>query len=105
MNAPDNERRLSPATRTRLRGGRLLDMDENLISKCTLYDLENGNVGIVVPDAEIEIPGTVYIQDDKDLFIVLAKIRWRMGPNLGIAYLEQPVSLGLREKTKTQSSG
>ncbi|MEP4770983.1 MAG: hypothetical protein ABJY83_24000 [Roseibium sp.] len=99
MNVPvtkaDSERKLSPAARTRLRGGKLLDLEENLISECTLYDLENGNVGIVVSNPEIEISDTLYLQDNKDLMIVLAQIQWRMGPNLGIAYLEQPIPLSI----------
>ncbi len=91
----ESERRLTPASRTRLRGGKLLDLDKKLICDCTLYDLESGNVGIVIQDEDTEIPETVYIEDDRDLAMALAKIQWRMGPNLGIAHIDEPIPLSL----------
>lgn len=81
----------APATRTRLRGGTLRDLDKAPICECTLYDLEDGNVGIVLPNAETRVPDRVYIEDGKDLTVAAAQIRWRMGPYLFSAYLEQPV--------------
>lgn len=87
------DRRIAPATRTRLRGGIILDMKTHPICECTLYDLENGDIGIILPDPELEIAATFYIQDNKDLFVALVQSHWRMGPHLGIGYLEPPVPL------------
>ncbi|WP_420414606.1 hypothetical protein [Roseibium sp.] len=89
--------RLAPATRTRLRHGRLISVDKTDICDCTLYDLKNGGVGIVIPDADADLPATLYVADTKQATVSLAKVRWRSGANLSIAYLEKPVRLSLRQ--------
>lgn len=81
----------APATRTRLRSGTLRDLDKTAICDCTLYDLEDGNVGIVLQDPDLKVPDRVYVEDGKDLTVAAVQIRWRMGPYLFSAYLEQPV--------------
>lgn len=97
----ESAQRLAPASRTRLRGGRLLDLDRKLICSCTLYDLESGNIGIIVQDEDIDLPATLYIEDDRDLVLALAKIVWRMGSNLGIAHIEPPIPLSLKDIVET----
>ncbi|MCV0427675.1 MAG: hypothetical protein K5905_19645 [Roseibium sp.] len=92
------EGRPSPASRARLRSGKLLDLKEKPICDCTLYDLEDGNTGIVLQDAEKSVPETVFIQDNKDLTYTLAQIRWRMGPYLFSQYMELPVPLSQAQK-------
>ena len=83
----------APATRARMRSGILRDIDKAPICECTLYDLEDGNVGIVLPDTEIDIPSKIYVEDRKDLTIAAVQIRWRDGPYLATSYLERPVLL------------
>lgn len=90
-----SEDRPAPATRTRLRTGTLFDLNKNTICECTLYDLEDGNIGIVVPESELSVPDRVLIEDDKDLTLAFTQIRWRMGPYLFGAYLEPPIPLGM----------
>ena len=97
----DNERRLSPAGRTRLRCGQILDLSKKLVSTCTLYDLKNGTVGIVLPTPNLMIPDTMYLHDQRDLMTLLARSLWRMGQHAGISYLEKPVPL----RDRARSSG
>jgi hypothetical protein len=87
------EGRPVPATRSRLRSGKLLNLDLTLLSECTLYDLENGDIGIVVQDPELPVPDRILIDDHKDLTRVFTEIHWRMGPYLFGMYLEPPVPL------------
>ncbi|MES0882896.1 hypothetical protein [Roseibium sp. SCP14] len=93
LKKPYFDERPSPASRARFRTGKLLDLQEKPVCECTLYDLENGNTGIVLQDEDQTVPETVFIQDDKDLTYTLAQIRWRMGPYLFSEYLELPVPL------------
>lgn len=85
------EGRPVPATRTRLRSGRLLKLDGSHLSDCTLYDLENGDIGIVVQDPELSVPQRVLVEDNRELTRTFSEIRWRMGPYLFGIYLEVPV--------------
>lgn len=87
------ETRLAPAPRTRLRPGKLFKLDMKPLCECTLYDLANGSTGIVIPDGEAEIPEKLFLLDTRFSLLCLARVHWRMGPNLGIAFLEDPVRL------------
>jgi len=93
-----SEDRPVPATRTRLRSGELFDLDKSPICECTLYDLEDGDIGIVVPESELNVPDRVLIQDNKDLTLAHTQIRWRMGPYLFGAYLEPPIPISMSAK-------
>lgn len=89
------EGRPTPATRTRLRSGKLLDLHSTPICDCTLYDLEHGDVGIVVQEPEMNVPDRVLVQDNKDLTLALTQIRWRMGPYLFGVYTEKPIPVSM----------
>ncbi|PVB61042.1 hypothetical protein [Labrenzia sp. 011] len=91
--------RPAPATRTRLRAGKLLNLDKNPICECTLYDLEDGDIGIVVAESELSVPDRVLIVDDRDLTLAFTQIRWRMGPYLFGAYLEPPIPMGMTARS------
>lgn len=93
------EGRPVPATRARLRSGKLLNLDSSHLSECTLYDLENGDIGIVVQDPDLPVPDRVLIDDDKELTRVFTEIRWRMGPYLFGIYLEPPVPVSKFQDT------
>ncbi|MEM9631319.1 MAG: hypothetical protein AAGA50_08340 [Pseudomonadota bacterium] len=99
LKKPNFDERSAPASRARFRTGRLLDLQEEQVCDCTLYDLENGNTGIILRNEEQTVPETVFIQDDKDLTYTLAQIRWRMGPYLFSEYLELPVPLSQAQKS------
>jgi hypothetical protein len=95
--------RLAPATRTRLRQGRLLSVNKVEICDCTLYDLENGGVGIVIPDADADLPAMLYVADPRLATVNLAKVRWRAGHNLCITYLEEPVRISSLRQLKSRT--
>jgi len=90
--------RTAPATRARLRSGKLRDMAKELISACTLYDLENGNTGIILPDDGPELPDTFYIEDEGDRSLGLAHVQQRSRPHLEIAFLDPPVPMSVLAK-------
>ncbi|MCK7612789.1 hypothetical protein [Roseibium sediminicola] len=90
--------RTAPATRARTRSGKLRDMAKDLISPCTLYDLVNGNTGIILPENGPELPDTFYIEDEGDLSLGLAHVQQRSRPHLEIAYLDPPVPLSVLAK-------
>ncbi|GAA0772866.1 hypothetical protein E1180_11260 [Roseibium denhamense] len=92
------EARPAPASRTRLREGLLLDLKEAELTQCTLYDLDDGLVGIVLPEANTPVPNTLFVQDPKSKVQTLAQIKWRMGPHLGAAYIDDPILLAGAKK-------
>lgn len=85
--------RTVPATRARLRNGKLRDMTKALIGPCTLYDLENGNTGLILPEDGPDLADTFYVEDEGDMSLGLAHIQGRSRPHLEIAFLEPPVPL------------
>jgi len=90
--------RTAPATRARLRNGKLRDMAKTLISACTLYDLENGNTGIILPDDGPDIPDTFYLEDEGNWSLGLAYVQQRTRPHLEIAFLDPPVPMSMLAK-------
>lgn len=92
-NIPFTDERPKPATRTRLGSGVLLTCEKELICECTLYDLAESGVGIVLPDAGLELPEQVILLDNRDMTRAATRIRWRAGAHLTGAYLERPISL------------
>jgi len=90
-----SEGRPEPATRTRLRGGSLLDLDRAALSACTLYDVDDGNVGIILPDPECALPDMLLIRDERDLTVTLSQVRWRLGQHLVADYRDVPVPVSL----------
>jgi len=90
--------RTAPATRARMRSGKLLDMNQTLVSLCTLYDLKNGNTGLILPEDVQALPDTFYVEDEGDMSLGLAHVQQRTRPHVEIAYLEPPTSLHARAK-------
>lgn len=93
--------RTAPATRARLRNGKLRDMTKSLIGTCTLYDLENGNTGIILPADGPDLPDTFYIEDEGDFSLGLAHVQKRARPHLEIAFIDPPVPLSALAKRAT----
>lgn len=95
--------RTAPATRARLRGGKLRDMSKDLIGTCTLYDLDNGNTGIILSDDGPTLPDTFYIEDEGDWSLGLAHVQQRSRPHLEIAFLDPPVPMSVLAKRAANS--
>jgi len=90
--------RTAPATRARLRSGKLRDMSKDLIGTCTLYDLENGNTGVILLDVAPTLPDTFYVEDEGDRSLGLAHVQQRSRPHLEIAFLDPPVPMSVLAK-------
>lgn len=92
--------RTAPASRARLRGGKLMDMTKAPISVCTLYDLENGNTGLILQDEDgADLPDTFYVEDEGDLSLGLAHVQRRTRPHLEIAFFDAPVPMSALANT------
>ncbi|WP_157738820.1 hypothetical protein [Labrenzia sp. VG12] len=93
MKDANTGKRTVPATRARLRAGKLRTMSQDLIGPCTLYDLKNGNTGLILPGEAADLPDTFYIEDEGDMCLGLAHVQQRARPHIEIAYLEAPTPL------------
>ena len=88
------EQRLHPRRRARLRGGKLADLDDRFLTECTLFDVSDAGVGLLVPE-DVVLPPELLLYDDLDKTIALARVCWRNGKQLGISYDVPPASVTL----------
>lgn len=98
MKDANTGKRTVPATRARTRSGKIRNMSQDLIGPCTLYDLKNGNTGVILANDAADLPNTFYIEDEGDMCLGLAQVQQRSRPHLEITYLEPPTPLHLLTK-------
>ncbi|GAA0772870.1 hypothetical protein E1180_11255 [Roseibium denhamense] len=84
-----------PANRTRMRAGRFTDLRGTLITEATLFDLQNGDLGSVIPDEDMTLPDLFLVWDTREVTVTTVKIYWRQGNYLGLSYAETPRPLHL----------
>ncbi|WP_289033125.1 PilZ domain-containing protein [uncultured Roseibium sp.] len=96
------EERHHPRRRARLRGGKLADLKDKFLTDCTLFDVSEGGVGLLVPE-DVILPLEVLLYDDRDKTLALARICWRNGKQIGIAYEVPPASVTLFKAQKLQA--
>ncbi|MTI42068.1 PilZ domain-containing protein [Roseibium hamelinense] len=92
VNPAFKEQRLTPRRRARLRGGKITDLSDKFLTECTLFDVSEGGVGLLVPETA-DLPKDVLIYDDLDKTIAIANVRWRNGKQVGVAFLEPPIAV------------
>ena len=88
------EQRHHPRRRARLRGGKLTDLKDRFLTECTLFDVSEGGVGLLVPE-DVMLPLEAMLYDDRDKTIAIVRICWRNGKQLGVAYEVPPASISL----------
>lgn len=88
---PTGSRPTAPAQRTRMRRAALLDTSKALICECTLYDLSNGHAGLILSEADREVPDTILIFDERNQLVIRSRISRRDGKYLETSVLEPPI--------------
>ena len=88
------EQRAHPRRKTRLRSGKVADLTDRFLSECTIFDLSRGGCRLLVPD-HVALPEEILIFDDLDKTIALARITWREGKQLGVAFEIPPAPVSL----------
>lgn len=101
VNPAFQEQRHRPRRRARLRGGKITDLSDKFLSECTLFDVSEGGVGLLVPDT-VALPTEILVYDDLDKTIAVASVRWRNGNQLGVAFVEPPVSIRYFQTSRIQ---
>ncbi|WP_417669350.1 PilZ domain-containing protein [Roseibium sp.] len=96
------EQRLHPRRRARLRGGKLADLTDRFLTECTLFDVSDGGVGLLVPE-DIILPLEVLLYDDRDKTLAVVRICWRNGKQIGVAYEVPPAPVTLFKAQKLQA--
>ena len=94
--APFRANQLRPANRSRMRGGRLTDLDCKPLADCTIYDLMDGGVGLLV-DPQVVLPTRLLLHDDLEHTVAECRIQWRQDRQLAIALEAMPISASLFE--------
>lgn len=91
--ATENQR-LFPRRRTRLRGGKIADMSDRFISECKIFDTSEGGVGLLVA-TDVPLPKEIVIFDDLEKKIALARVVWRRGKQVGLAFEIPPAPVSM----------
>lgn len=103
--APFRANQLRPANRARMRGGRLTDLDCKPLAECTIFDLMDGGIGLLV-DPGIALPANLYLHDDLEHTVAECRAVWRQGQQLEIVLEAMPISASLFNiGTDTRRSG
>lgn len=96
------EQRLHPRRRARLRGGKLADLTDRFLTECTLFDVSDGGVGLLVPE-DIVLPLEVLLYDDRDKTLAVVRLCWRNGNQLGVAFEVPPAPVSLFKAHRLQA--
>lgn len=88
------EQRSDPRRKTRLRSGKVADLNDRFLSECTIHDLSKSGCGLLVPE-DVALPDEIVIFDDLDKTIALGRIVWRKGKQLGVAFEVPPAAVSL----------
>ena len=86
-----SERRRSPRQRTRLRSGKIVDLNGRFLSECTIYDLSAAGSRIRHPGA-LALPSQFQLYDDQSGLVHHATVLWRNGNESGLSFKPQPLS-------------
>jgi len=86
------QRRLHPRQRTRLRPAKLAGLDNEFICDCTIRDISNGGLKLVLNE-ETDLPEEFYVFDVVPKTVSEVQLRWRDGLAAGVVYLVPPASI------------
>lgn len=86
------QRRLHPRQRTRLRPAKLAGLDNEYICDCTIRDISNGGLRLVLAE-ETDLPEEFYVFDAVAQTIAEVQLRWRDGLAAGVGYVVPPASI------------
>ncbi|GGB50383.1 hypothetical protein GCM10011316_23150 [Roseibium aquae] len=93
----DTGQRHTPAPRTRLRKGRIATLSDEPVSDCTLFDVEEGTIGITLPQ-NIQLPNGYLLYDEREHTVGIARTSWRTGLELGVVFNVTPMPVSYFRK-------
>jgi len=95
----NDQRRYPPRKRTRLRCGKILDMQGKFLIECQIYDRSIYGAHLR-PMNTMPLPGRIKFYDDEQRALLDAEVIWRKNGELGIQFLTklnaQAIKLGKR---------
>ena len=86
------QRRLHPRQRTRLRPAKLASLDNDFICDCTIRDISEGGLRLVLNEAH-DLPEEFYVFDAVAKTVAEVQLRWRQDFAAGVVYLVPPASI------------
>ncbi|WP_210203627.1 PilZ domain-containing protein [Breoghania corrubedonensis] len=86
------EARSHPRRATRLRMGKIADLDDRFLSECAIRDLSAGGAKLIVA-ASVPLPDIIVLFDELEETIVPATVRWRRGNETGVSFDVPPAQL------------
>ncbi|MDJ0931785.1 PilZ domain-containing protein [Breoghania sp.] len=89
---PGRDARRHPRKPTRLRMGKIADLDDRFVSECVIRDLSPGGARLVL-SAKISLPAIIVLFDELEDTIVPTTVRWRCGNETGINFDVPPAKL------------
>ncbi|WP_110752015.1 PilZ domain-containing protein [Phyllobacterium leguminum] len=92
----NSEKRHSERRRTRLRSGKLVDIEGRFLIECQLYDITGSGARIRVANS-LRVPERFWLFDDRYTHALLAQIVWRDGLDLGVSFRDDPATPPLSE--------
>ncbi|KXF76000.1 pilus assembly protein PilZ [Paramesorhizobium deserti] len=90
------EKRRSERRRTRLRSGKLVNIDGSFLIECQLHDIAGGGAKIRVADPRA-VPDRFWLFDDHYAQALFAEVVWRDGLELGVRFCDDPAIQPLGE--------
>ncbi|RCS24000.1 PilZ domain-containing protein [Phyllobacterium salinisoli] len=98
------EKRSSERRRTRLRSGKIVNMNGRFLIECQLHDIAGGGAKIRVADAR-DVPDRFWLFDDRYGQALIAEIVWRDGVELGVRFCNDPTIQPLDDARLSKLAG
>ena len=86
------ELRIEPRVRTRLRAGKLLDLQSKLLSDCSIFDRSRTGARLRL-FANVDLPRRFRLYDQGSDEVFEATVAWRRGQDVGVRLRTQAVPL------------
>ncbi len=86
--APQPNRRKAKRRRTRLRAGRVADMNTRFLADCLIFDRSEHGVRIRLA-GRLALPEVVKFYDEELNCLKVARIIWSQGNEYGLAFAEE----------------
>lgn len=86
------DQRRHPRRRTRLRSGKLADLSDKFLTECTIFDVSDGGIGMIVPE-HLPLPEELLVYDDLEQTLAEIRVCWRKGKQVGVAYEIPPAPI------------
>ena len=103
-NKPSHERRKEERQRTRLRSGKIIDLDGRFIIECQFCDIAPHGARLRVIEVP-NLPERFWLFDDHYARAILAQIVWRQKREIGVRLITDALIPELDEERLNQLAG